>query len=352
MPVTWRLASIHEWSDVVRGSRVVGDIYSTPEYAFTCEGGMHEGAAKCLLMRANGHEALFPFIERAIPALPGVAERLLDVVTPYGYGGLVWHGDDTQGSLFWGTVKEALRELGYVAAFVRWHPLLDNQRAAGDESTYVRTTLAVDLSGTASEPEAFWKKQSLQQVHQAQRNGLEFDLLSSPSNMELCEFGTLYAETMDRLAASQYYRFDGAYWNSLKTLVASHELFLARVTLGGRLAAESVLLSWQGRYLHYHLSASAGGMLQLRPNNLLLWGIERWAKQQGYHFLHLGGGVTSGDGLELFKRSVSNVERRFHVSRCILREDVYRELAQARGVNESVSSGDSNGFFPAYRSLA
>lgn len=350
--VDWRLLSDPEWSELVRGPLAErGDVYFSPEYAWTCERGMHDGVAKCLQVSQDHRLGLFPFMERTIPNDLGATGELRDAITPYGYGGLIWDGNEEIGSDLWALVRAALTDLGYVSVFVRWHPLLDNCRIAGNEPVYARSTLAVDLAACSGDPAHFWKKQSLQQVHQAERRRLRFELLDSPTQRDLAEFGMIYRETMQRVGAADYYMFGDDYEKSLEKLCRTRDVFLAKVTTDGQLAAECMLLGWQGRYLHYHLSASRGQFLRLRPNHLLLLSIERWAQQQGYNVLHLGGGVTAGDGLEQFKRSVSNAERRFYVSKIVLRPDVYGDLVRQVRAHASRSSTASSGsdFFPGYR---
>ena len=70
------------------------------------------GGGRPFLLEHEG--AFFAGIEREDPR---------DVVTPYGYGGPTGGG-------FWGAYEEWASERGVVSTFVRFHPLLANQRDA------------------------------------------------------------------------------------------------------------------------------------------------------------------------------------------------------------------------------
>ncbi|HEV8098818.1 MAG TPA: hypothetical protein VGP56_06705, partial [Gaiellaceae bacterium] len=69
-------------------------------------------AGRPFLLEHEG--AFFAGIERDDPC---------DVVTPYGYGGPTGDG-------FWDAYETWARERGVVSTFVRFHPLLANQRGA------------------------------------------------------------------------------------------------------------------------------------------------------------------------------------------------------------------------------
>ena len=59
--------------------------------------------------------------------------------------------------------------------------------------------------------------------------------------------------------------------------------------------------------------------------------------------LHMGGGLSEGDGLERFKRSMSNDSTTVFLCRTVVDRARYDELVDASGVDPRTS------YFPAYR---
>jgi len=93
-------------------------------------------------------------------------------------------------------------------------------------------------------------------------------------------------------------------------------------------------------YLHYYLSGSADSHLGDSPmKNVLARLIELSGELELP--LNLGGGLSTGDALEEFKRGFANRTEPFHTSEIVCVAEAYRQLSAGR---------DSGGFFPAYRS--
>ena len=77
-----------------------------------------------------------------------------------------------------------------------------------------------------------------------------------------------------------------------------------------------------------------------------------WAQEQGYKYLHLGGGVGgSEDGVFKFKEAFSKSRHNFQTWRFVCDREKYDYLLtlNAQAKNTSVEELESSGFFPAYR---
>ena len=143
------------------------------------------------------HEgAFFAGIERDDPR---------DVVTPYGYGGPTGDG-------FWDAYEDWARERGVVSTFVRFHPLLANQRGAPIHVEELAPTVAWRV-----EPE----RDLLAGLHFKHRNKVR-KAENAGATVEqhdgLGEFVELYEDTMRRIDADPFYFFEPAYWERLGEL--------------------------------------------------------------------------------------------------------------------------------------
>ena len=262
--------------------------------------------------------AYFAGIEREAPR---------DVVTPYGYGGPTGGG-------FWGAYEEWARERGVVSTFVRFHPLLANQRDAPVHVEELAPTVAWRL-----EPE----RDLLAGLHFKHRNKVrkaEKAGATVTAARGLGDFVALYDDTMQRLDASAEYRFPPEYWERLAGLGDALVRFDAAID--GEVVASALCLA-SPPWLHYHLSGTTDKGRETGASTLVLLEAATWAQANGYERFHLGGGLGGkADSLHHFKARFDPeglVEAA--VGKAIHDEDTYRRL-----------SGGETGFddfFPAYR---
>jgi hypothetical protein len=258
--------------------------------------------------------ALFAGIERDDPR---------DVVTPYGYGGPTADG-------FWDAYEQWARERGVVTTFVRFHPLLGNQRGAPVHVEQLAPTVAWRL-----DPERDLRA-GLHFKHRNKVTKAENAGATVEQHDGLGGFVPLYEDTMRRLDADPFYRFEPAYWERLA------ELPLARfdAELDGEVVASALCLATPP-YLHYHLSGTTDAGRSTGASTLVLLAAAQWAQAEGYERFHLGGGLGGRqDSLHHFKARFDPgglVDAA--VGKAIHDEERYRELG-----------GDGfDGFFPAYR---
>ena len=261
------------------------------------------------------HEgALFAGIEREDPR---------DVVTPYGYGGPTADG-------FWDAYEEWARERGVVTTFVRFHPLLGNQRGASIHVEPLAPTVAWRL-----DPERDLRA-GMHFKHRNKVTKAENAGATVAQHDGLGEFVPLYEDTMRRLDADPFYLFEPAYWERLA------ELPLARfdASIDGEVVASALCLATPP-FLHYHLSGTTDAGRSTGASTLVLLEAARWAQANGYERFHLGGGLGGRqDSLHHFKaRFDPDGLVDAAVGKAIHDEARYRELG-----------GDGyDGYFPAYR---
>ncbi len=270
-------------------------------------------------------------------------QELFDIETPYGYGGPISNSEDAD---FLSEANRAFSEWcishGVVAEFIRFHPLLQNQRwvrsganRSYDNMTNVnrsdndrqnakrsdnsgsdvnirfdRETASIDLSRFNVDASPF-DKGARNVIKRAQRLGI--CVKAYPARDYIGQFEELYRRTMDRLGVDEYYYFSKKYFTNLAELSDASGMLLVSEQAG--VWAVAALFFGGTKWLHYHLSASDPEQRLPGATNLLLYEAARMGRAQGYTRLHLGGGRTNApsDSLLKFKRAMATDMHSFYL---------------------------------------
>ena len=278
------------------------------------------------------------------PHFAGKIEKgvYFDFATPYGYGGWIIEGTNTEDL---SKAYEAwVRDNGIISEFVRFHPMVQNHLFC--EGFYDITQLGNVVHMVLSSPEDIWQNiisKNRNVIRKAVKNDVHIYNGRFPEIYE--KFRLIYNETMDKDNADPYYYFGKEFYTSiLNDLPDNAQVFWAEKD--NTVIAASIILSANHR-LNYHLSGSLREYSSLAATNLLLYHVALWGSANGYKTFYLGGGVGSGeDSLFKFKRAFYKGElNSFYIGRKIFDKDKYDKMVGLR-------SGDElNGkFFPLYRS--
>ncbi|QSQ24774.1 GNAT family N-acetyltransferase [Pyxidicoccus parkwayensis] len=149
-------------------------------------------------------------------------------------------------------------------------------------------------------------------------------------------FKEVYRQTMVRDRAASRYYFSDAYFEEL---FSSPLAWLATTRAPEGDVASAALGVRSDGVLHYYLGGTADAHLARSPSKNLFVAMSELCAALGVP-LHLGGGMQPGDGLEAFKRGISNLSSRLYTHEIICKPDVYARLSQGS------NGGD---YFPAYR---
>lgn len=276
--------------------------------------------------------------------------RVLDFESAYGYGGPVYStADGGFRTRALQSFYEEMRAEGYLAGFVRFHPLLHNWRgfeAIGRE-LYDRPTVAIDLHGSDEE---VWlrevNKKNRNVIKRSERAGLRFE--ADYSWQHLPRFVELYKATMARLGADDFYFFTPAYFEGLKDAVPGS--FIGCVWQGDAIVAAAVFFN-DGNYGHYHLAGSDASALQHSPNNLMLWHAALALKRGGAEWLHLGGGTDGREdnSLLLFKKRFAAGLQEFHIGKVIFDNDAYTRICAAWEADNAAKADQMRHMLLKYR---
>jgi hypothetical protein len=279
-----------------------------------------EGVTHTLRIEAGAMTAHVPLLVREVPG-----SELGDATSPYGYPG---------GKVEGGPAPEP--------AAVDWAP-------AGLVSIFARESLDVPpWLASARERSAVLihdparprrlRGRLAEQIRANERRGWSVEALPGPATggEQRAAFERAYEQTMTRAGAAQRYFFTPEYFRTILGFQRSW-LLLARSPEGAVGAGAIAALS--DGLMHYFLGGTADEHVGDSPFKNVVDAMVGLADGLAVP-LNLGGGVRSGDGLELFKRGFANGELPFRTHEVVCDPDEYERLSEGR---------PQTGFFPRYR---
>ncbi len=306
------------------------DVYHLAAYHRVAEAN-GEGVAEAFVAEEGGDLLFHPFLRRPIASVgdEAVDGGWCDLESAYGYvGPLSTGGDAAFIERAWSEFHDWCVQEHVVAEFVRFNPLLGNERFADPAAEVIvdRATVVLELPEDVGLLWRAYPSVQRNMVRKAGAAGLEAEVLSLAEGLD--GFRAVYTETMQRAEADPYYRFGDAYFDALAELETHVRVVVVRGTEG---VAAAALLLVRAPRLHYHLAGSTGWARPLGANNLLLHEAASWGCSENLRVFHLGGGRTSSpdDSLLRFKRSVSASRRRFHTGRRVHDRSKYEALCDS-----------------------
>lgn len=336
------LSQSRRWDEIVK-SFPLFDVYYLSGYVrpFKIHG---DGVPTLMYYQGADLRAIYVFMLRQTEI-----SELFDTITPYGYGGILFDGDVNKSSLsvFWKEYIDAMRGMGIVDDFVRYHPVIGNaEPLRGLASiTDLGRTVALDLTS----PETIWENLTSKKrgkIRKAEKSGVT---IHHGQGMELFQqFIPIYNSTMEKDDATGYYFFSKDFYEAIHTgLKDNYEMFYAEWE--GKIIMMAIMLFANGQ-MHYHLSGSILEYRNLEANNLLLYQAALWGCEKGFKTLHLGGGVGSGnDALFEFKKGFhQNRDYQFSIGRQVFDDVAYHRLVEVAKAKHP-DFDETTSFFPAYR---
>jgi hypothetical protein len=336
--------------------RLRHDFYHLPEYV-RLDGEWNQARPMAFVARSGDEELFIPYLLRRCESLfpeASVGDTVYDVVSPYGYPGLLLSDAARRSPRFArlavDRLSETLREMGACSAFFRMHPLLSDglsELFPKGFFTAAGETVAMDLTLDGSE---LWK--GVREGHQwtinrCRKLGFVPRMVSLRDHLD--RVMEIYRETMDRVQAKESYYFDREYFARLAEMPG--RVHCGVVESEGRPVAACVFFECDG-IVQAHLGGTKSEFLNRSPFHLLLYSAAEWAKSRGNRYLHIGGGVGgANDRLLQFKRGFSRLRFPFSTLRLITDDGKYRELTtrRAQAANVPVEEFSSREFFPTYR---
>lgn len=316
------------WDNIVRSFKT-HDIYYLSGYI------------KALEINGDGHGVLIYYNDGKTKAINVVMKRKIDdiysdFITPYGYGGFLIEGDS---DIVLSQYRDFCLQNNIVSEFVRFHPILKNQDKDsilwGNTISLDTTSRELVLSNIKSKDRATFRK--------AINRGVTIRFTDT---LELLDtFLEIYASTMDKDNADDYYYFSSKYYITLfEQLSGQVKVYYAEQN--GTVIAMSLIFFCNNK-AHYHLSCSTYEGLQCAATNLLLYTVANDCADMGYEYLHLGGGLGGKiDSLYKFKKAFNRgPDLNYYIGKKIYIPSVYQALCDQKNIV------DDGGFFPAYRKI-
>ncbi|HQP89030.1 MAG TPA: GNAT family N-acetyltransferase [Thermoanaerobaculia bacterium] len=340
-----------KWDRLVAGMR--HDVYHLASYHRLAED-RGEGTARLIVLEDCDSRLLLPVLLRPVSLVPGLeGSALKDATSVYGYAGpLVQQGESWPESClrFREELDACFEGERVCCAFSRLHPLLPQTSALEGlgEVREVGPTISIDLTLPEAEQWGAIRHGHRYDIRRLRREGAQ--VLHDGDLKYLDEFVSIYGETMRRVGADAYYRFDRSYFTRLFALKGAETHLFVCIREGEVLCGAVFTLA--GGTLQYHLSGARGEASRGAPTKLLLDEVRRWAVRREATDFHLGGGLGSRtDSLMEFKSGFSRRRHSFSVWRWIRKEREYEGLVRQR---ESHLAGlglalPRAGYFPAYR---
>lgn len=289
------------------------------------------------------------FIKREIPM--GIGKKgYYDLITPYGYGGpIIVSCDDGLKrkrlvERYYNEFRNYCIENNIVAEFIRFHPINNNAKDFINiyNVEFIRKTVGTNIRDYDDPIRSEFKKGCRKEIRRAANNGVTYKIEKRPDNLDT--FKEIYYKTMDRNNASDYYYFDDKYFDNILNNL-KEELLITELMFEDRvIASEMYFVS--DRLIHAHLLGSLDEYLYLSAGCMLEYATVLWGKENGYDYLHHGGGRTNDEDDSLFrhkKKFGKNTEFNFYTGKKIWNENKYCEFCRIANVDPNTC------FFPAYR---
>lgn len=352
------LIPVEDFQTWNRTLKICGDFdtYHLPEYHLLAKE-MGEGEPYLFFYQKKKKYAALPFLVRSVSGVAGLeACDCYDATSVYGYPGIVTSikVSDIEASSFLSgfqaALKQAFEELSIVSFFTRTNPLIKTSWLFKGLADVIplSSTIAIDLSKPETEHIKNMSKGHRYDIRKAHKAGIIVKEDSSFENID--EFIRIYNDTMKRVGSSDYYYFSKDYYVRLrKNLGDSIKLYFA---LADKQIVSTSMFFITGKIIQYHLSGTPSELFKYNGAKVILDYVRSWGANNGFSWLHLGGGVGSTeDSLFRFKAGFSKVRCSFEVVRMVVNWQAYADISQKRRkwLADNEGSVQQPEYFPEYR---
>lgn len=317
--------------------------------------------ALCAYMELSGGVLMFPFILRPLPVEKWAGEHCQsqDIISPYGYGGLVYSGSNAANCLsennvrtFWREFDAWSRNNKIVSCFIRFSPYSCYIQAFSGRVEPLGEHVIRLLSPGLPEIWNDFDHKVRTNIRRALRTGLEVEIDTGSNRLE--EFKKIYYATMDRHHAQPQYYFPEEFFSAIRQDLPGKHIYFHTLQENKVISTELVLISQD--YLYSFLGGTDKNALKLYPNEILKEAVIRWGIEHGKKAYALGGGYKGQDSLFHYKKSLAprGIVSAM-VGKKIYDETAYQTLCEMR-LKYEIALGNTidftDEFFPAYRNCA
>jgi hypothetical protein len=345
-----------EWCHLWEGTRARRP-HDHPGFLRMMRSAGHRPAA-AVYAHPTGGRVMYPFYWRSLEDLPCSSDSgipAIHLVSPYGYGGPLYEGPAENQAIvskaFEDRFEAELRGRGAVSEFVR-EDLFEERltiRTRGDRLEQ-QPNVVVRLD---RHPDQVWREylpKVRKNVNRARQQ--ELRVVFDPCGEFLDQFLAVYHATMERTGAAASFFMDRERFELLgRTLGSAGGLTYVHVFAGEQIISTELLLL-SSDAIYSFLGGTLPAYFDMRPNDLLKHEVIEWGGGRGFRHYVLGGGITAGDGIYIYKRAFdpSGVYH-FFVRRIVHDPERYDRLVEEHIAYERKRGTDwkpRDGFFPAF----
>lgn len=336
----------HQWRELCNSFDDI-DIFFFPEYARLFE--LHGDGKPYLFVYHNAEGMVInPFLKRPLTEIyqyHNKSRNLFDITSPYGYSGYLRSNNKINMDDFYNCFHNYCVNNNIVSEFIRFHPLLNNISYSPKKVGILqeRETVVIDLKQDIELIWSYIQPNCRNKIRKARKNNILIYKDDKFNNLDI--FYNLYADTMSRLNANNYYFFSKKWFYSFIDLMKDN-VVLFHASQDNKIVNSAIFI-FTDIYIHYYLSGSLYDMRKLAANNLLLYEVALWAKNKGIKYFHLGGGYQPNDSLFYFKSSFSPYKNKFFTGGVIHQPANYKYLCELRIKIDGIEQNSK--FFPLYR---
>ena len=334
-------------------AQITHDVYHLPEYV-ALDAERTQTIPEALSIQESDKIFFIPYLLRSCVDTNGNSRDLYDIISPYGYPGILMSDAATTDSEFSELAMQkffqTLQTRRICSAFLRLHPILSEKSIELFPAEFIQEngkTVSIDLTLDEDKIWAKTRKGHQSTINKCMRLGFTARTVDFADYLD--EFITIYEETMNRVGAGDIYYFSRSYFEGLLKL--KDKLHLGIVELEDEIIAVCLFFESCG-IVQAHLGGTKTDYLKQSPFNLILHHMRLWAKARGNKYLHIGGGVGGRkDNLYTFKSGFSKQRHKFFTLRAVVDTQRYHDLLhqRANAVDKSIAELQSTQFFPAYR---
>jgi hypothetical protein len=219
--------------------------------------------------------------------IPGTPWR--DASSPYGYGGpLSTSAEADFLSQCWSIYAKFMLEQKVVAEYIRFHPVLGNDRFYGGQVTDNREVVIMDLE--TADFAASYVPRVRTILRKADRNSICYVEADLAANVQ--RFADFHWAAMNAIGADGFYLFSPEYFYALAATGMTRLGVCVRKSdagLGGAWLAAAIFLE-SGETVEYHLAANSADGRTVGASSFLIDQAARSARQRGSKHMYLGGG--------------------------------------------------------------
>lgn len=331
------------------------DIHYLPEYGKIFKKS-HKYIPKLAVYENSQGIVIHSFVEKRIDDLDmfsNIKDNIFDVSNPYGYGGPICNSNNAkiQKDLlnkFWKNWNIYCKKSGYISEFVSFHPLyLDQTNIPTYNVKNQKKIIYIDLNKNQNDIIKDINRGCKSNISHAQKNKVIIKKVPS-SKSNILKFNKIYKETMNRKNASNRWMFPNDFFYFTIKYLGKENTKLFFAYKEDKVIAVNLLIHDKNT-VYYHFGGSKAKYNNLRPNNLLMYEEIMWAKNNGFKYFHLGGGVSNqnDDSILRYKQGFSKSFKMLKTYRKIHNRNYYASLKDIYfKKNKKIENND---YFPIYR---